>query len=157
MKSVLVLSISAIAGSVAATEPEPYRLTLEPQSPPTIPKVEPLRAASDEVPAGAVRESISKRMVIVMRVVSDTKQLEKRFAALKAEAPGKTWESLKPEQRAAASAAATLAEKLHKEVVELRGELGSFPDPSRMIDYLFNAEMVLSSYDDYFSTLLHRQ
>ena len=155
MKTTFVLSIALAAGSLRAGETEPYRLTLAPQSLPTIPKVEALGEALDRLPAAAPK--VSKRMVIVMRVVSDTKQLEKRFAALKAEAPGKTWESLKPEQRAAASAAATLAEKLHKEVVELRGELGSFPDPSRMIDYLFNAEMVLSSYDDYFSTLLHRQ
>lgn len=157
MKTVFVLSISLTACSLTASEPEPYRLTLEPQSPPTIPKAEPLSAASDEMRASPPKESISKRMILVMRVVSQTQQLEKQFEILKSEASGKTWETLKPEQRASASSAASLAGKLQKEVTALRSEIASFPDPSRVIGYIFNAEIVLKSYDDFFSSLLHRK
>ena len=95
-------------------------------------------------------------MILVMRVVSQTQQLEKQFEILKSEASGKTWETLKPEQRASASSAASLAGKLQKEVTALRSEIASFPDPSRVIGY-FNAEIVLKSYDDFFSLLLHRK
>ena len=157
MKSPYILLLSLIACTLAAAEePDQYRLTLAPQSAPKIPTVEPRLAAVDQK-STSVKESLSKRMILSMRVVSYTQQLNKQFELLRPQPRGKKWESLNPEQRASASSAAALAEKLQKELTALRGEVDSFPDPSVVIEYIINAEITLTSYNDFFSSLLHRK
>jgi hypothetical protein len=157
MKTAAIISIGLAAVSLGAGEAEPYHLTLEPKDPPSIPKVKPRRNASDDKSAEKLREPISKGMMILMRVGRDTQQLGEQFEKLKPEVAGKVWENLTPAQRKAASSAASLSERLRKEVRELSDEIRGFVDPSEAISDLAEAEALIQSYDEFFSMLLHRK